>query len=217
MEKFNDSKKLRLFKRSTNSIINILCDTKDVFNYCKYFYQQNNSEELVFANTEFSIHIIRFTLWKQTIIELAKLFSIRDTDKFRISKYIDNLKPDGYYGDLKFPTNKILEYERKILSHGVVISNILLLRNKLYAHTDRIFAHSDLDIREYYNISISFDQIENLIKLLNEILYDVFGEVFNSDLDLSIQSDTHEMNILSKLVAYNKIKTQNLIDSFRKE
>jgi hypothetical protein len=209
------NKKAQL-KVITDSIINILSDTKEVFNYCRYFYQPNNIEERDYANSNFSIEIIRFTLWKQTIIEIAKLFSNKSTDKFRISKYINNLKPDGYYGDLKFPVKKIKEYEQQIHSLSSVISDILTIRDKLYAHTEKIFENIDSDTRVTYNIIITFNQIQSLINILNDIIVDVFFIIFESDLDLTVPSETNKINILTSLVRLRKIETEDLIDYLNK-
>ena len=208
--------KIDELKKKTWETIIILLDTKDVFNYCKYLYIPQTQEESELANTNIHIRIIRFTLYKQTIIELSKLLSSSDNDKFRISKYIDALKSDGYYGDLKFPREKIKQYEKDFESVNSIVTDILMLRNKFYAHTERILTYANQMYYSDFYLFIAPPLLEKLIKILTNIFIEVYFYLFDSDLDLSISSDNDKITILSDMVAIRKIEHQKLLDEFKK-
>lgn len=219
MENNNQDKqqeKLEQLKGKTWETIRVLLDAKDVFNYCKYFYEPPNREECELANSMIHIRIIRFALYKQTVIELAKLLSGSDNDKFRISKYIDALKPDGYYGELKFPMEKILQYEKNFSSVNNIISDVLTLRDKFYAHTERILTYANSMYYNDFYLFITPTSLEKLINILNSIFVDVFSHFFDSDLDLSLTSETDKITILSDVVAIRKLEKQKIMDEFKK-
>ena len=184
------------------SITEIFLETKESFNYCKYFYQQpRESEEYKMANSDTHIQFIRFSLWRQTIIGLSKLFSDKNTDKFKIRDFINRLKSDGYYGDQSLPSNLIIEWEKQIDSHTILISDILVLRDKIYAHTDP-------NKNEYQNIMVTFSSIESLMNILSNLIIKIHSIVFDSDFDLSLPSDSERIDLLSDLVAQRKIKIE---------
>lgn len=193
-------KKIEEFEKKIWSITEIFLDIKESFNYCKYFYlQPKETEEYKIANSDILIQFIRFSLWRQTIIGLSKLFSDKNTDKFKIRDFINSLKSDGYYGDQSLPSNMIIEWEKQIDSHTILISDILILRDKIYAHTDP-------NKKEYQNIMVTFSSIESLMNILSKVIIKIHSIVFDSYFDLSLPSDSERIDLLSDLVALRKIK-----------
>lgn len=195
-------KKTEELEKKIWSITEIFLDAKECFNYSKYFYQQpRESEEYKLANSDTHIQFIRFSLWRQTIIGLSKLFSDKKTDKFKIRDLISSLKSDGYFGDLSLPPKLIIEWEEQIDSHTILISDILTLRDKIYAHTDP-------NKNDYQNIMVTFNSIESLIKILSNVIINIHSIVFDSDFDLSVPSESEQIAFLSDIVAQRKIKIE---------
>jgi hypothetical protein len=212
--KSGSMKKIEELKLKTSDTIMILLDTKEVFNYCKYLYEPPKYEESELANSLSYIRLIRFALYKQTVIELSKLISSSNNDNFRISKYINALKSDGYYGDLHFPKQRILKYEADLASVEKIKDDIILLRNDFYAHTKRIFTYANsMNYSDFY-LFIPPPIIEKLITILTNIFVDVYSCLFGSDLDLSIESDTENITILSDMVTIRRLEKEAFLDSF---
>jgi hypothetical protein len=218
METNNQQKqqeKLQQLKCKTWETIQVLLDTKDVFNYCKYLYEPPNTEEGEFANNNIHIRAIRFFLFKQTVIELAKLLGDKtENDEYKINTYINNLKNDGYYGDLNFPKEKISEYENDFTSIRGYVIDVIFLRDNYYAHSSVRNTSIKKNYTNQYLVSIP--QLEMLIKILMKIFVDVYFYLFASDLDLSTYSETEKITILSDMVAIRKLEKQKFMDEFKK-
>jgi hypothetical protein len=80
---------------------------------------------------------IGWALWRLTIIELCKLFSDSDNQKFNIIKLLRKISPDGDYRSLKFSEDQLKEFKNRAEQLQPAISEITKLRNTFYAHTDK--------------------------------------------------------------------------------
>jgi AbiU2 len=202
--------KLEHLKSKTWETIQVLLDTKDVFNYCKYLYEPPNTEECEFANKNIHIRAIRIFLFKQTVIELAKCLGDKtENDEHKINTYIKNLKNDGYYGDLNFPEEKIREYENDFTVVKGYVKEVIFLRDNYYAHSSVRNPNIKKNYTNHYIVSIP--HLEMLIKILMKIFVDVYFYLFASDLDLSLYSETDKITILSDMVSIRKLENQKLI------
>lgn len=175
-------------------ISEIYANAKESFNYCKYFYQPIDKTEMRLANSDIHLQFIRHSLWRQTITELSKLFCKRDNDKFNIKRFLDSLRFDGYYGDLNFPLRKIEHWEQQIKAQNSVISDIMILRDKVYDHTDP-------KKEEFEKIIVSLRNIQCLIDIISDIIIEVYGCMLDGHFDSSLPSDNQDICILSDIVA----------------
>ena len=158
-------------------ITEIYFNAKDNYSYCYYFHNPDTNEELDYLKKERNLIFIRHSLWRLTVIELAKLFSTKSNDKFNLLKLISKLKTKGYFGKLKLHQEKIAGWEHYIQSKSTVINNIITLRDKIYAHTD---PKKD----DYKSIEIYFTQIEELFELVERILIEIEFTAFKVEIFL---------------------------------
>src|SRR6478672_11347689 len=117
-------------------ITEIFFNAKENFNYCFYLHKPDTKAESEYLDVDRDLKFIRHSLWRLTIIELAKLFSKKENDRFNLRRFLSKLPPNGYYGGLKISQEKIAEWETLMLNQEKTIDHVLILRDKIYAHTD---------------------------------------------------------------------------------
>lgn len=172
------TKKQELDKELTQVWL-ILVAAKESYNYCYYMHKPKSGSELKYINESKDFKYIRHLLWRVTIIELAKIFrESKDTDRFNIFHLINKLKPTGHFKSLKFPSQKLIDYETS-LKEDNLISQIINLRDKIYAHTDSNTDKLNTNL-------ITFSALENLIQKTERII----KEIFEMALDASILFDS---------------------------
>ena len=86
------SKKEEL-KENILSIWKILNNCKESFLFCKYLYVPETQNEKEYIENSRYFKYIRHILWRNSVIELSKLFSTsRNRDKYNISHFIKKIK-----------------------------------------------------------------------------------------------------------------------------
>jgi hypothetical protein len=198
-------KKLQQLDKKLKLITEIFLDTRECYNYCRYFYTPQNDEELNLLNYDIHLQFIRHALWRQTVIEISKLICDKENDKFNINSFIRSLKPNGHYSFLKVPESKIKDWELSIINNIGVINNILKLRNKIFAHTDP-------NKEDYQKIVVTFSSIEKILKILTDILKEVYLAI-HCDLDLS-EPESENIRMLSLLVAHRKLEYNEIVRKY---
>lgn len=68
--------------------------------------------------------------------------------------------------NLNFPEDLIFKWENLIRENDATIQKVLVLRRKVYAHTDR-------NIKNLDNMEISFESVEKLINIVGIIIKDI--------------------------------------------
>lgn len=152
---------------------------KECFQISYYFHNPNTSEEAEYLDKHRELGFIRHILWRMTIIELSKLYSnSSERDRYNLKHFISKLKKGGYFGDMGISQASIEKWELALSVNQNQIKNILTLRDKIYAHTD--------PRRDDNNtIDLSFQDIEVLIKLAEDIIKEIYIVVFDADADMS--------------------------------
>lgn len=169
---------LEELKKETWRITEIYLNAKENFNYCYYLHKPNTKAEAEYLNVDRNLKFIRHSLWRLSIIELAKLFSDRkSTDKFNLLFFLSKLKSDGHYKHFNIDPLKIAEWESLVFTNDNLIKDVITVRDKIYAHTDP-------DKDEYKKIEIYFKQIEDLFEIVEIVLKEVYLVAFSSTLDL---------------------------------
>ncbi len=168
-----EKRKIEL-KEKLNKIAHLFMITKESYLYAEYFHNPETKEEKEILNDLVYYYHFRFInhiLFKNTVIELAKLFSSRSTDKFRIGKLIENFKRDGQFGDFGINESSLKIWESYLTKYKGSIDFILKLRDELYAHTDE----KEFD---YNSIDLSFIKLKELIDLGEKIIKQLYSELF---------------------------------------
>ena len=81
--------KVEELKKETWRIVEIYLSAKENFNYCHYLHEPDTREEAEYLKVDRDLRFIRHSLWRLSIIELAKLFSDRkSTHKFNLLHFV---------------------------------------------------------------------------------------------------------------------------------
>lgn len=147
---------------------------KECFQYSFYLHKPETKEEAEYLHNQRDFGFIRHILWRMTIIELSKLFSNSPKrDRFNVFHFISKLKKAGHFGDMGISEVKIAKWEADLKLNQKHIDNILTLRDKIYAHTDP-------KKEDYKAIDLSFQDVEILIKVVVDIIKEIYLVVFDA-------------------------------------
>lgn len=165
------------FAKDLEKITKIFFGAKENFNYCYYLHKPKTKTEAEYLDVDRDLKFIRHSLWRLAIIEIAQLFSSRESDKFNLNKLLSKLATGGHYSDLPIDQNKILEWQTLIINKAPLINNVLALRDKIYAHTDP-------DQERYMEIEIYFKEIEELFEIVASVITQLHSSVLKKTLFL---------------------------------
>lgn len=150
---------------------------KESLDYANYLYNPTSSLEKEYVNMQKDLSFIRFVLFKNSLIDLSKLFQDRDSDKCNINKFLRKIQRNGYFRNIFLEESKILDWENKIKANGDLIKKITTLRDKVYSHYDPNFiVTSEFDT--------TFKEVEDLFDIVKDIITTIHLEVFDTYADL---------------------------------
>lgn len=203
-----------------NKLCHLFMMAKESFLYTEYFHNPETKEEKDIMNDTVFYYHFRFLnhiLFRNTIIEFAKIFSDRKTDKLRLTKFISYFKSDGHYSDLGFPVQILLVLEAELVNFKVEIDTMLKLRDELYAHTDtREF--------DYNSVDINFNRIAELLQLAQNFIGDIYSKIFETHMIFDSPKFERNKFPILKVLALGEIKRKkdivsraiNSISSFKR-
>lgn len=179
-----------------NAIWDILTLSKECYQFSFYLYKPETEKEVEYLSKSEYFKFIRHILWRNTIIELSKLFSDSSRrDKFNIYHFIRKLDFDGYFSSFKVDAKKVHGWKHRLEEVQPTINIILRLRDKVYGHTDANFCLKDFE-------KISFEDVKMLIDIVESIIQEVYETVFDTgvylETPLSRFSKTNIIKILIK-------------------
>ncbi len=190
-----------------DKISRIYIFAQEAYLYTEYFHNPNTKEELdlvVSSPHSNALFIIMHLMFRTLIIEVSKLFSRSDNDKFQIEKFIQSLSPSGHFRKIGISTDHIDQWKQQLINNQKSIDNILLLRSKLYAHTDN-------PMTDYNYIDISFKEIKQLLDVAGNILKNIYNDVFQTGLSLDSPGFDRQRFIILKLLANAEAERQKEI------
>jgi hypothetical protein len=168
--------KKEILRIQLDKLCHLFMLAKESFLYAEYFHNPETNEEKELINDTVYFYHFRFLnhiLFRNTVIEFAKIYSDRNTDKLRLRKFISYFKQDGQYGDLGYPNELITATETKLLEFELEINAILKLRDELYAHTDT----KDFD---YDSLGIEFIRLAELLEVAQIFIGNVYSIIFDA-------------------------------------
>lgn len=161
-------------KENISSIWKISILAQKCLNYTFYLHKPETQEELDFLNSSTDFQFIRHLLWRNTVIELSKLFSTSPKrDKYNIFHFIKKLKRDQSYGAFRIDAAKIEDWENRLEKNKELINSVILLRDKVYGHTDNENNKKNL-------VTPTFEQTEKLLKIVENVIQEIYSTVFDS-------------------------------------
>ncbi len=176
-----------------SKIWNIYLIGKECFDYARYLFNPRTKLEKQYLDKQQDFDFIRFILFRNSLIELSKLFHFRDTDKCNVHKFLKKFKQNQIYEDLFQDEVKISEWEDSILKKNDLIKKITTLRDRVYSHSDPNFsANSDFDL--------AFEDVEKLFEIVKDIITTISEKTFDSLADLAnIYFDKDRFNLVDIL------------------
>ncbi len=195
-----------------SKIWGILIYAKDCYQYSFYLHKPETDEEVDFLENSQDFKFIRHILWRMAIIELAKLFCKSSSrDRYNLKHFINKLKKAGHFGSLGINYTIINKWETQISTNEELITDLLTLRDKVYAHTDP-------GKEEYTKIEITFKKIEDLINLVEDVIQEIFETVFDSEVDFdSPLLDKNRINIIKLLATEKRNRIEKITVKYRNE
>jgi hypothetical protein len=189
-------------QKDISSIWNIFYLAKQSFQYSYYLHKPDTEEEATEISRDHFLYFSRHLILRVLVIELCKLYNKDNSNqKFRICNLLNKLKANGHYSKLKFNQEKIAEWELTLQSYETTIYTINILRDKLYAHTDR----NKPDLEQY---GFEFEDLKNLLNLAEDIIFQINSDLFDKHSDLKTEFDRREMNAIKDLVEFRKSDLQ---------
>ncbi|NEW79924.1 MAG: hypothetical protein GZ086_10980 [Gelidibacter sp.] len=186
-------------KSELNSIWKILTMAMQCYEFSSYLYSPSTESENDYANKSFFIDFTRHIYWRNLVIELSKLITDSNSQSFNVFKFLRKLKNNGYFGKLGFDNKKIENWENLLAENEKTINELIILRNKIYSHTDR-------DKENYSNSEITFTEIKLLIELLKNIIKSIFTDLLDTHAEIKpLRSVDKNFRVL-KILANEKDK-----------
>lgn len=188
-------------KQEIWGIWEILILARECFEYSNYLYNPDTKEESEYLSFSQDFDFIRHILWRMTIIELSKLFSSSaKRDRFNLKHFISKLKKAGHFSKAEINEVTINKWETELSKNEKTVKNILTLRDKIYAH-------SDLKKDDFNTIQITFQEIEKLILIAENVVKEIYLTVFDADTEMTtIVFDKNNFDII-KILADEKRKS----------
>jgi AbiU2 len=201
--------KKEALRTQLDKFLHLFMLAKESFLYTEYFHNPETPEERELLNdTVYFLHFrfINHILFRNTVIELAKIYSNKGADKLRLSKFIANLKRDGQYGDLGVTKDSIEEIESCLIEFKSEIDNIITLRDELYAHTDtKEF--------EYDSLGIELNRLDSLLKRTELFIGQVYSVIYQSDIIFESPKFDRKRFPILKVLALGETKRKEEIFS----
>ncbi len=198
-------------KNEVWQIWQILLIAKECFQYSLYLHKPSTQEEQNYLRHSQDFGFIRQILWRMSVIELSKLFcDSKDRDRFNIFHFINKLKKGGHFGDMGISKTTIAKWENQIAINKDTITQILTLRDKVYAHTD---ANGE----KYTKGDLTFQQTEKLIQIIENVIQEIYSTVFQTHaiMDTPI-FEKERFNIIKILASEQDRRIKELQENFTK-
>lgn len=162
-------------KENILAIWKIAILARKCYQYSYYLHKPETSEELEYLNHSKDFQFIRHILWRNTVIELSKLFnSSPKRDKYNIFHFINKLKRNQYFGEFGVSQEKINSWEDGLKDNESLIVKVLLLRDKVYGHTDGESFKKNLD-------APTFAETEKLLKIIEDVIREIYFFIFDAE------------------------------------
>ena len=193
-------------------ILHVYIFAQDGYLYTEYFHNPDTKEELDLVTNSphrSNLSVIMHMMFRTVIIEVSKLYSHSENDKFQLESFINSLSPSGHFRKIGISTTHIEIWRQLLIDSKSVIDNILLLRSKLYAHTDN-------PMTNYTKVDISFKEIKTLLDIAVQILTNIYHDVFDTGLLMDSPTfDRQRFGILKLLAKAEKERQEENINKYK--
>lgn len=149
----------------------VICEFSDK---CLQIYKGFNSIELdnekEYISKNAHLGIIRQSMWMQCVIQIHKLVSSSNKNhKFRFKTILNKVKEKGQdFNKLKISTDIIKEIENELEKLDPITRKIDILRDQIYAHTDRQVT------QEIFEDGLTINEMEHLLIFTKYFIHKLF-------------------------------------------
>lgn len=212
----NDSlnrKPKEFFESELDRILNIHFDAKYYFMDIEYILNPSSIEEKIVSNSLFIERLIH-AFWRLGIIEISKLFQKSKNQHYNLIDYLEELIE--FYDECEWiknlSKNKLLDWLDLINSAEFksIRNKIRIQRNNYYAHLDK---NPEKDLKE---VSIELVEINKLLKLTEDILYELNLSCLGIDCDFDVSGMEKAGYILEAFVALKEKKKMKIQEARNK-
>jgi len=188
----------------------ILTLAKECYQYSYYMHKPETPGELEYLKYSQHFQFIRHILWRNTVIELCKLFSKSSgRDKFNIFHFIGKLKKDGHFRSFDVDATKITDWESRLDANKETIEKLLILRDKVYAHTDRMNKNPD-------DLTPTFEAVKQLIDIVENVIQEIYATVFETHAMMETPLfNRNRFDIVKVLADAKNTRLQPLLDEIK--
>ncbi|MGM0582085.1 MAG: hypothetical protein ACQETL_15485 [Bacteroidota bacterium] len=198
-------------KIKLDKLLHVYILAKEAYLYTEYFHNPETKEEMDLITVsphKGNLSTIMHLMFRTLIVEVSKLYSRSNNDKFQIGKFINSLCPSGHFRAINVSQAKINTWKNLLVDNKTTIDNVLLLRDKMYAHTDN-------PLISYNEIDISFKEIKVLLDIADEILKSIYHDIFNTELMTdALTFDRERFSILKLLAKAEKERQIEIRDKY---
>jgi hypothetical protein len=180
-----------LLEQEVREMNNIIFTAVESFKIVEFLATNEEDEDKAYVknrNNFFTYTMI--TNWRTTIIELSKLLSGGRNEDYDLRKFLNKLSTHGEFAEAGISAVKIKAWKDQLTEEKAAIDNIVKLRNKLYAHTDR-------DAATVKNI-VTVGKAKELIMVAQSVIKEIYMTVFQSG--FSFDAFNSPVNNLSYIV-----------------
>jgi len=193
-------------------ILHVIIFAQEAYLYTEYFHNPETKEELDLVTKSphtSNLSTIMHLMFRTVIVEVSKLYSRSENDKFQLESFINSLSSSGHFRKIDISAAHIEKWKKLLVDNKPVIDNILTLRSKLYAHTDN-------PMTSYNEIDISFKEIKTLLDIAAEILTNIYHDVFDTGLLTDSPTfDRERFGILKLLAKAEKERQEEIINKYK--
>lgn len=204
--------KKKEFEDDLKRIKDIYFSAQETFLINKELYKNIKSSEyesyLKSINPFF--YFCKIYFWRNTVLELSKLFNQKENEKFNIPKFVSKLKPNGYFKSLNFDAEFLETILIRIENNKHLIDNLIEQRDKVYAHEDR----NNQDVKNL----VSHTQTEQLLEIVKDLIKELYQVHYETSMQFDILASpaTSLENIIEKLCTVNVIEEKERSELFKK-
>jgi hypothetical protein len=200
-------KKIDELNKEIGEIWHILTYAKGFYEYASYLHNPSSNEELEYLQRSEDFRFISHSLWRMAIVELAKLFSTSESHRFNLAKFINKLGKGEHFGNLGISADTIQAWKDAISEQELQINGVVILRNKIYAHTDA-------DYRNFRTLDISFSDLRQLIDIVEKVIKEIHLNILGSEVDMTSPFfDKGRFNIIKVLAKEKSDRISTLLGS----
>jgi len=194
------------FKSDLEKIVRIFFLCKESYLVLRELYKTVDNTDYI-INLKFKgpfFTLTKVNYWRIIALQLSKIYVERE--RFNIIKLLEKCKKGGYFASINLNQDFIEEQLYMISQKQKYIEHIKLQR-------DKIFAHEDADNAELAN-DLTLDETKDLIDLCQNILFKMYGEVYETHFDFEMRSSAVD-NLKKILTSLNEREIQKEMEEKR--